>query len=82
MQTRHPGSAVAWEQWVGDIFEVGYMEMIAFTDKSMVLFSLKYCLVFLWMHYDCCYYYYYYYCFNGLKQRRAGACQKTEQLMK
>ncbi|RLW00014.1 hypothetical protein DV515_00009269 [Chloebia gouldiae] len=35
MKTRHPGSAVAREQWVGDISVLGYMEMIAFTDKSM-----------------------------------------------
>lgn len=81
METRHPGSAVAWEQGVGDISVVGYMQMTAFTDKNMVVFSLKCCVVFLWMHYDCCYYYYYY-CFNGLNLRRTWACQKTEQLMK
>lgn len=36
MQTRAPGSAVAWEQWVGGT-SVGCLQITAFSDNNMAL---------------------------------------------
>lgn len=65
MQTRDPGSVVAWEQCIGDI-SISYVEKIDFIDNNMILPCLKGWKVAIslsGLHYY--YYFYYYYYFNG-----------------